>query len=175
MSTTLFRPVKRALWLVLFALSVSSAHGQNASLVRDIRTTGEKVGTLLVPESFAVLREDRVLFAAGDQSTGQELWVTDGTSTGTRLLEDVCPGYCASAPDVVGVVDGVALLLLITEEEGSLWKLWRSDGTEAGTYPLDVPFALRRPSDGGAIAFSGGVLYFFGRCSAESGCELWRS
>ncbi|HWN41866.1 MAG TPA: ELWxxDGT repeat protein [Thermoanaerobaculia bacterium] len=168
---SLSRPAKRALLLVLFA---ATAHGQNASLVRDIRTTGEETGIFSVPESFAVLREDRVLFAAGDRNTGQELWVTDGTSSGTRLLEDVCPGYCSSAPVVVGVVDGVALLLLNTREEATLWQLWRSDGTEAGTYPLDVPFAPGHPSNGETIAFSGGVLYF-GRCSAELGCELWRS
>jgi ELWxxDGT repeat protein len=123
--------------LLLLALSPDEAQGQNASLVRDIRTTGEGIGTILVPEGFAVLREDRVLFAAGDQSTGQELWVTDGTSSGTRLLEDVCPGSCFSAPVVVGVVDGVALLLLHTEEESSLRQLWRSDGTDAS--PVRTP------------------------------------
>jgi ELWxxDGT repeat protein len=125
--------MKRALFSVLLFLLVlfaAAAQGQSASLLRDIRTTGEEAGIFSVPESFAILREDRILFAAGDRNTGQELWVTDGTSSGTRILEDVCPG-CSSAPVVVGVVDGVALLLLRTEDEGLLRKLWRSDGTEA--------------------------------------------
>src|SRR5262249_28237200 len=35
---------------------------------------------------------DRVLFAADDAATGRELWVTDGTTAGTKLVRDFNPG-----------------------------------------------------------------------------------
>src|SRR5215204_2346001 len=129
-----------ALVLSLAANAANAADGQTATLLRDINTTnddGPSGGFGSAPEHFAVLGE-RAIFRGGDESTGEELWVTDGTSAGTRILEDICPGTCSSGPYPLGVINGVALLLADPEQHND-WYLWRSDGTEAGTYPLDVP------------------------------------
>ncbi len=37
-------------------------------------------------------------FAADDGSHGRELWITDGTRGGTRLVVDLLPGEESSAP-----------------------------------------------------------------------------
>ena len=41
---------------------------------------------------------DYMLFVADSGSTGRELWITDGTTAGTRLLKDINPGATGSDP-----------------------------------------------------------------------------
>lgn len=98
---------------------------------------------------------------------GQEgLWVSDGTTTGTRWVSPVHLRQAVFVPPVV--LDGVVYFF---GREGGQETLWRSDGTPAGTYPVldeEGPgFWLSSP-----IAASGGLLFF-----AESAADipLWRS
>ncbi|HEX3128903.1 MAG TPA: ELWxxDGT repeat protein [Thermoanaerobaculia bacterium] len=37
-------------------------------------------------------------FAFDDGIHGTELWRTDGTAGGTRMVKDICPGACSSSP-----------------------------------------------------------------------------
>lgn len=82
------------------------------------------------PDSFVVLN-DRAIFAATNATSGRELWITDGTSDGTRLLKDVQPGEVSSAPqNLVKVGNSV----FFTANDGSHGReLWKTDGTDAGT------------------------------------------
>ena len=82
---------------------------------------------LLVPN----LTGGRLVFGAHDGSRGLELWSTDGTVQGTRLLKEVCPGECHGFGSFwishrgrlhFGGNDGV---------HG--WEPWVTDGTAAGT------------------------------------------
>ena len=41
---------------------------------------------------------DRLLFAGADAEHGAEIWITDGTPTGTRRLRDLQPGAGSSDP-----------------------------------------------------------------------------
>jgi ELWxxDGT repeat protein len=72
-----------------------------------------------------------VYFPAETKKAGLELWVTDGTASGTRLLKDIRPGPKASKPeDLTAVGD----LLYFTATDGKHGReLWRSDGTAEGT------------------------------------------
>lgn len=72
----------------------------------------------------------KLFFTADEPGFGRELWVSDGTSAGTRRVADLCPGECSSEPDLRGSVGG---LLLFTDAGG---RLWRTDGTPAGTFAL---------------------------------------
>src|SRR6185295_10266191 len=49
------------------------------------------------PEVFAT-GDGRILFRGADPAHGAELWITDGTGAGTRLLADLCPGPCDGDP-----------------------------------------------------------------------------
>lgn len=81
--------------------------------------------------SFTVYN-NRLYFFANDGVTGNELWVTDGTTAGTQLLKDINTGIFSgiSDPD-------------FTEYNGKLYfrasdniygsELWTTDGTTAGT------------------------------------------
>jgi ELWxxDGT repeat protein len=108
---------------------------------------------------------DKLFFLATEEDTGQELWVTDGTPGGTRLVEDLTPGS-DSTPlgNLVGLGDELLFSL------GS--ELWHSDGTAAGTEPLlDL-------GDGRSISFRNirlGDKLLFLATSASHGTELWET
>ncbi|MDP9134408.1 MAG: hyalin, partial [Actinomycetota bacterium] len=74
---------------------------------------------------------DTLYFTASDGVGGRELWRSDGTAAGTRLVEDINPGSDASWPIILVAVNNV---LYFTADDGVHGKeLWRSDGTAAGT------------------------------------------
>ena len=78
-----------------------------------------------------------VLFAAATAATGAELWITDGTPGGTRLLKDLMPGEDDSAPsDFTNLGNGKTLFVAAGDGGGN--TLWVTDGTPAGTVPLDL-------------------------------------
>ncbi len=74
-----------------------------------------------------------LVFPAGvaDVETGCELWATDGTSAGTRLLGDLNPGAASSDPSLLCVWGGGLFFSADDGVHGS--ELWVTDGTPAGT------------------------------------------
>jgi ELWxxDGT repeat protein len=57
------------------------------------------VGVLGIPSAFVpVGPHGGVAFAASNGVQGMELWMTDGTTAGTRLLSDVAPGVMSASP-----------------------------------------------------------------------------
>ena len=69
---------------------------------------------------------NRLFFVADDGTNGRELWMTDGTSAGTRLVKDLNPGPTGSfADDFVAFNNSV----YFTAAGG----LWKTDGTTSGT------------------------------------------
>lgn len=80
------------------------------------------------------------------------LAVTDGTVAGTRLIADLNTGGGATAAHFT-VAGSHAYFQLLT---GQGWKLWRTDGTTAGTGP--VPTVVTAVE--GRMAALGGTLYF---------------
>jgi ELWxxDGT repeat protein len=84
-------------------------------------------------------------------STSPELWCTDGTSGGTRLVTARVPRFTA--------VSAFGRLFLVAGDAG----LWVSDGTDAGTRKISTV----RPS--WAVGAGSGLLFF------SSGKGLWRS
>jgi ELWxxDGT repeat protein len=79
----------------------------------------------------------KVLFTAReakDPGFGEELWVSDGTGAGTRLLRDLHPGPTDSEIRSGAVVGGGLVFSACEPVAGC--ELWRSDGTTAGTVLL---------------------------------------
>jgi len=80
----------------------------------------------------------QVFFAASTPELGSELWVTDGTPAGTRLVANLNPGANGSFPTRFVDLGGV---LYFTANAGAAGtQLWRSDGTAPGTVKVgDIP------------------------------------
>ncbi len=86
---------------------------------------------------------------------GQEVWVSDGTLAGTRILKDINPGTTSSNPRSFTEFGGAQYF---TASTGT--GLWVTDGTEPGT--VDVDFSGTAPNTGGATNFTvtGNTLFF---------------
>lgn len=72
-------------------------------------------------------------FVAGRPDSGREVWASDGTPGGTRLLVDIRPGPETSSPRILGHLGHVVFFTGFTQ---SRRELWRSDGTQTGTFRL---------------------------------------
>ena len=89
-----------------------------------------------VPQAFTRVG-GHVYFSADDGAHGRELWRTDGTAEGTRLVADIQPGPGSSDPGYGGWGDN--LVEFGGHAYFSAWRadtgheLWRTDGTPAGT------------------------------------------
>jgi ELWxxDGT repeat protein len=116
----------------------------------------------------------RVLFAATDDDHGRELWSTDGTAAGTRLILDVCPGYCDGLYDDPVPLLGTALFLAEPPSSSNGYELWTSDGAPAGTRPFADPRSGVRLFDSLSSSTAIGSTLFFAGAS-DYGVELWAS
>lgn len=96
----------------------------------------------------------QMLFSADDGIHGRELWISDGTAQGTRLLLDIEPGAEGSAPHGLRRIGSRVVFAARTTQHG--FELWSSDGTTAGTVLLRDLY----PGPGSGIAFvssTGGI------------------
>jgi len=123
------------------------------------------------PQDF-VLLGSVALFSADDGSRGRELWITNGTSSGTRRLADLVPGSRGSAPhDLVRFANRVYFLAANPGQGESLWK---TDGTARGTTRVLDLTLEGLPSWGYNLTVAAGRL-FFTVFNETTGAELWTS
>ncbi|MEK7951743.1 ELWxxDGT repeat protein [Luteolibacter soli] len=87
-----------------------------------------------------------------------ELWVTNGTSAGTRKVKDIGPGILGSSPDNILVVGNQIYFTAYDLAHGN--ELWRSDGTEAGTVLVADIEPGEESSTPTALKVMDGKLYF---------------
>lgn len=97
----------------------------NLVTVMDINPNGDSDPQNLFPH------EGNLLFTANDGSNGRELWITDGTLGGTRLVKDINPGFGDSNPADFVAMNGLVYFSAFTQAAGT--ELWVTDGTAEGT------------------------------------------
>jgi ELWxxDGT repeat protein len=128
-----------------------------------------------VPVSELTRVDTRLFFVAGDEAHGGELWVSDGTSGGTRLVKDITPGRGDTLPYNLTAVGKTLLFFRYvpgTLDAPGSTELWRSDGTAAGTV------RVRDMGPDSALISSqvlvGGTLFFV-FTDPVHGTELWKT
>ncbi|MFO1077387.1 MAG: hypothetical protein U1E73_06635 [Planctomycetota bacterium] len=109
--------------------ALSSAAAQQ--LVRDIEQSATVASSS--PHGF-VATPTFAGFTASTSDSGSEPWITDGTVAGTFRLRDLVPGIDGSNPIMVSEYQGG---LLFTATVQSITRLYRTDGTTAGTTRVD--------------------------------------
>ncbi len=114
-----------------------------------------------------------VLFAGHDGVHGLELWATDGTAGGTRLVADLRPGLASSTPR--NFLAAAGQLFFVADDGVHGQELWRSDGTAEGTY-LVRDLAPGPESAGiGVLEPGAGHLFFAVSEAPEERVGLWVS
>lgn len=114
----------------------------------------------------------KLVFAANDGTTGEELWVSDGTAAGTTLLKDIYTGSNSSNPlaDGWAVVGTKLVFTARTLANGN--EVWVTDGTTAGTTLLKDINSGTAPSYPGAFVQYNSKVYF-GADDGVNGSKLW--
>lgn len=122
-------------------------------------------------EQAAAVVGGRYFFPGADDEHGGELWVSDGTPSGTRLIKDIRPGWAHSNISSMVVLGNRVYFFANDGTHGS--EMWTSDGTPAGTRM--VKDVNRGPGSGygGSLGVIGTALVF----PADRGrsIELWVS
>lgn len=119
--------------------------GVTATLILDINS-----GASSSNPKYLTYFQGQLYFQADDGSHGRELWVSDGTAANTKLLRDIRLGQYDSGPSyftkIVSTLDPSNEFLIFTATDGYAVtgkniiegyggsQIWRTDGTEAGTY-----------------------------------------
>jgi ELWxxDGT repeat protein len=116
-----------------------------------------------------------LVFVAEDKEHGQELWTSDGTPGGTKLLRDCNPGPESSGIERFIVHDGRLLFWTTSKDlvERPWAELWSTAGTSATTsrisqFPLD-----RWTWCGFRTGFFVRNTVIFPCMNDEFGTELW--
>lgn len=118
--------------LVCFGLLPALLSHSGPRVIKDIYPGAVPQGSS--PREFARLN-DRVLFSALlEGSIGRELWITDGTESGTKLVRDLRIGSSWGEPEGIIELNGVALFAGDDGIHGN--ELWITDGTPGGTRML---------------------------------------
>ncbi len=151
------------------------------------RTDGTDTGTMLVKDVFPgiigslqniaqktnmVASDNKVWFSAiSDVVVGFELFVSDGTDTGTHLVKNLNPTpYLNSSCFIAGATDQFALVYF--HNDTGNW-LCATDGTDKGTVIVSdsnfttIPFSRKFIVSGNQI--------FFMHADQATGSELWSS
>ena len=131
----------------------------------------------------------KAFFIANDGTTGNELWVTDGTAAGTNLVLDIFQGTNSSqieiAPSAIGnnIKDG-KLYFFALNGSGSFStngkEPWVSDGTSLGTFMLkDINTSSNNGSTGTAYSKHfieyNGKMYFYAIGSTAASYAIYET
>ncbi len=119
----------------------------------------------------------RLAFAATTSARGTELWTTDGSTGGTTIPFETCPGSCSSNPRLLATQAGS--LYLASYEEAAGEEVWSLDGTATAQrwtqlgppHPFPTTgFLAQEP----ALARLGSRIVFRAG-GGDGGLELWAS
>jgi ELWxxDGT repeat protein len=157
-------------------LWTSRGEAADTTMLRDIQS-GALVGPA-GPSRMTVVG-DRLFLSYNDGGSifGSELWITDGTTSGTQMVRDINPAEKFASPDQLTdgtEVAGAPTLFFVANDGVHGRELWRSDGTAGGTTMVKDINPGAGDADIGSLTAIGKLL-FFGANDGARGNELWRS
>jgi len=130
-------------------------------------------GPGLDPTNLAVAN-GRIFFSGYDSAGRNNLWVSDGTASGTVEIAAAQSAAGGLAPTTSNIVAFAGLVYFAATDAAGHVDLWSSDGTAAGTTRLDVAGAGPAGITPVSLTVFNGALYF-GGTAADGTTGLWKS
>lgn len=169
---------------VLFALPTGQLGISDGTTPGTVYIASEKV--LIDFNNFgSAIMNNKFYFGGINAEKGNELWVTDGTDAGTKMVKDINPG--AGSANVEGPNDrgNFAVmdnnLYFVANDGTNGTQLWKSDGTEGGTGLVKVIRSGANPeiefpstADSNYYVANNHFLFFTANDGVH-GRELWRT
>ncbi len=154
-----------------FELWRSDGTAAGTAMVADINP-GNESSVGFWPYGQQPIIKGSIYFAATDGSSGNELWKSDSSSTGTKRVADINPGPNGSAPRELTVV-GETLFFVAVGPNGR-YGIWTSDGSNNGTQLVsDIGQYYR--SEPRYLTAVGNSVFFTAIGDLNTGRELWKS
>ena len=119
---------------------------------------------------------DRLLFTPYDGIHDRELWISDGTETGTKRQTDILPGGYGYSIEHLSTFNDKCVFWVDPADSGVPETMWITDGTPEGTGPirnLEPPSTYWNITEH-PLGNLNGTLYFTGTDSVH-GFELWKT
>lgn len=154
---------------VVFVLGAGAGGaGPQTQLVADIEESTVHSYSTDYPKNLSQV--NGLLFFNGDDGVaGRELWVSDGTPSGTSMVKNIHPS-AGSNPGAAMELNGIAYFAASDGVNGV--ELLRSDGTQAGTW---IVTDINPSGDSNPVPLlaAGGLLYLEAHDGVSRG--LWRT
>jgi ELWxxDGT repeat protein len=138
------------------------------SLIADMSPNPPRSAQIANPANIG----SELFFTAQQDSSGDELWKTDGTTAGTVLVKDINPGAASSNPTDLVNVGNVIFFAANDGTDGT--ELWKTDGTAAGTVMVKDIVPGSGSSNPTNLTNINGTL-FFSATDASGNASLWKS
>ena len=144
----------------------------NAEMLKDINTGDADSYPWIMGQT-----EDLLFFRALTSLNGYELWVTDGTESGTNMVKDINPGSSSGFYGYYGFQYFNDKFYFGGNNGTSGEELWATDGTENGTYLVkeirgEDSNGNNYGSNPNGFTVIGDTLYFIAN-DGEHGSEPW--
>ncbi len=140
--------------------------------LKDIMSYGTSPGTTNSLSSYFIEYNGKVYFSATDADHGSELWVSDGTTAGTKMLLDINPGSTGSNPAYLTLFNDSIFFVATDATAGR--EIFVSDGTAEHThlvgdfYPGSTGLSITE------MFVYNNELYTNGSVSSAIGRELYK-
>ncbi|HSK13210.1 MAG TPA: ELWxxDGT repeat protein, partial [Phnomibacter sp.] len=132
--------------------------------------------SVVVPQNLPILN-DQLFFVGDSPENGPELWSTDGTNAGTKLIRDINlsrSGTSTSSQAIAGSASLNRLFLFTAGDEEHGVELWKTDGTTGGTALVKDIFPGKRSSSPSQFRTVGDQVFFMAN-NGITGNELWKT
>ena len=154
-----------------YELWMSDGTISGTKMIKDIYTgTSHSMSTL--GGSNLVYFNSKVYFTAQDGQHGYELWCSDGTASGTKMVKDIEVGSISSTPSYYVIANNKLFFIARTSTSGN--EIWTTDGTEAGTKMVsDLNVGLASGASSLNMIAYNNKVYFVGSTSTIISDELY--
>lgn len=149
---------------------------ENTKIVYDIF---KKWGVITTGQSDFTKFNNKIIFAGTNGQCGVEPFITDGTIEGTKLIKDILPGSSSSiwnSQDNRPFFTQAGDYVFFRASNGSGFEIFRTDGTEEGTFMVkDIASGNASSISENPSFFGHNGIFYFSANDQVHGNELWRS